>query len=182
MPSLEKKIPPPVLLLLVLVLTWRIAKVDHLLELPRWFAKTAAIILALAGNIIPMSAVISFCRAQTTVNPLKPESASQLVSLGVFKYTGNPMYVGLVALACAAAVYASSVFSLLLVVLLAAYLDQFQIVPEERAMAKLFGAPYVRYKNSVRRWCHCHWSFHLNTVVCHTILGDQRKRQNRNQW
>ena len=40
-------------------------------------------------------AIKSFKDYKTTINPLKPEIASSLVTSGVFKYTRNPMYLGL---------------------------------------------------------------------------------------
>ena len=95
---------------------------------------------------------MSFRRARTTVNPLKPETSAALVSTGVYSFTRNPMYLGMALALFAWAVYLSSVWSLLGPVLFALYITRFQIVPEERVLDGLFGASFAAYKKRVRRW------------------------------
>lgn len=95
---------------------------------------------------------IRFRRANTTVNPLKPQAASSLVTAGIYRYTRNPMYLGLLFLLVAWAVLLSSPFALLGPVAFVTYISRFQIVPEERVLAALFGAEYAAYQAGVRRW------------------------------
>jgi protein-S-isoprenylcysteine O-methyltransferase Ste14 len=108
--------------------------------------------LAAIGVAVALSGVLAFRRAQTTVNPLKPETSAALVSTGVYSFTRNPMYLGMVLGLFAWAVYLSSVWSLLGPVVFALYITRFQIIPEERVLDRLFGASFAAYKRRVRRW------------------------------
>ncbi len=83
---------------------------------------------------------------------MKPEAASSLVVTGIYKVTRNPMYVGLSFLLLAWAVFLWSAWALLGPLVFLAYIFRFQIAPEERALATLFGADYSAYKARVRRW------------------------------
>jgi protein-S-isoprenylcysteine O-methyltransferase Ste14 len=131
---------------------WAVAHFAPILPLP-WLARLlVAVVLVAIGAAVAVSGVMSFRRARTTVNPLKPETSAALVSTGVYSFTRNPMYLGMALALFAWAVYLSSVWALLGPVLFALYITRFQIVPEERALDGLFGAPFAAYKKRVRRW------------------------------
>ena len=108
--------------------------------------------VALVGAIIALAGVISFRRARTTVNPTKPATASALVVSGIYKYTRNLMYLGFASVLLALAVFFSNALALVVIPLFVAYLNRFQIRPEERAMASLFPDEFAAYKARVRRW------------------------------
>jgi protein-S-isoprenylcysteine O-methyltransferase Ste14 len=108
--------------------------------------------LATAGACISLMAVISFRRARTTVNPLRPGTASTLVTGGIYRHTRNPMYLGLSIILLGWAVYLANAPALLLLPGFVLYIYRFQIVPEERTLAALFGAEYQAYRTRVRRW------------------------------
>lgn len=107
--------------------------------------------LALAGLAICGAGVASFRRAGTTVNPMTPEASSALVETGIYAYTRNPMYLGFATLLAGWAVALSNGASLALLPLFVLYLDRYQIRPEERALAPLFGDAFAAYANRVRR-------------------------------
>ena len=152
MRSLELRIPPPVVGLLVAAGMWAGAHLPPLLRLPELARLLVAVALGATGIAIALGGVVSFRRAKTTVNPLKPETSAALVSTGVYSFTRNPMYLGMVLVLFAWAVYLSSIWSLVGPVLFALYITRFQIVPEERALDRLFGATFAEYKKRVRRW------------------------------
>jgi protein-S-isoprenylcysteine O-methyltransferase Ste14 len=110
--------------------------------------------LAIASTGVAFSAagIVQFHRSRTTVNPKKPETASVLVSSGVFKITRNPMYVGLALVLVGWAAFLSSPWTLVGPLAFGAYINRFQITPEERALSVLFGGEYSAYKATVRRW------------------------------
>jgi protein-S-isoprenylcysteine O-methyltransferase Ste14 len=110
------------------------------------------VILCAAGAAIALGGVLSFVRAKTTVNPLKPESSAALVSTGVYSFTRNPMYLGMALVLLAWAAYLYSIWALAGPALFAGYITRFQIVPEERALGGLFGDRFASYKKRVRRW------------------------------
>jgi protein-S-isoprenylcysteine O-methyltransferase Ste14 len=99
-----------------------------------------------------LSAAIQFKKVNTTVNPLDPESASHLVVDGIFKYSRNPMYVGLCAAILAFGIYLGAWLLFVLLPLFVISINYLQIVPEEIAMQKLFGDEYISYCKFVRRW------------------------------
>lgn len=153
MKFLETKIPPPVVGLLFALIIWAISTATAPVSIFNQQQQlVVALILLVAGFSFAISGGISFRIAKTTVNPLKPETASSLVTSGVFKYSRNPMYVGMALILLAWSIYLAVPFGLLAVIAFIAYIQRFQIVPEERAMLKLFGAEFEAYQSTVRRW------------------------------
>ena len=152
MRSLELRIPPPVAALLFATGMWAVAHLPPLLQLPKLVRLLVAAALGGIGIAIAIGGVMSFRRAKTTVSPLKPETSAALVSTGVYSFTRNPMYLGMVVVLFAWAAYLSSIWALVGPVFFALYITRFQIVPEERVLDRLFGAPFAAYKKRVRRW------------------------------
>ena len=149
---LELRIPPPIVGLVIAAGMWAIAHIPPNLQMPELVRLVATIALGVMGAAVALGGVISFRRAKTTVNPLKPETSATLVSTGVYSFTRNPMYLGMALVLLAWAAYLSSIWSLLGPVLFALYITRFQIIPEERVLDRLFGAPFAEYKKRVRRW------------------------------
>jgi len=112
----------------------------------------AASAVALIGVFFCIAGVISFRRAKTTVNPLKPETATSLVTSGIYQVSRNPMYVGFALLLAAWAVYLASPWTTIGVLGFVLYINRFQIVPEERALSTLFSIEFESYKSKIRRW------------------------------
>ena len=152
MQALELKIPPPAVAVLLAGAMWGISLVAPLLEVPACIRVAAAVTIALVGGGFSLAAVISFRRARTTVNPMKPETTSSLVCSGIYGVTRNPMYVGLLLVLVAWAVFLSSAWTLLGPLAFVLYINRFQIAPEERVLSAMFGTGYSAYKSRVRRW------------------------------
>lgn len=152
MQSLELKIPPPAVALLIASIMWGISLVTPLLDLSTFLRVTTAVTIALAGMGVGLAGIIAFRRARTTVNPMKPENTSSLVYSGIYKATRNPMYVGVLFVLVAWAVFLSSVWALLGPVAFVLYITRFQIEPEERVLLRMFPTEYAAYKAKVRRW------------------------------
>jgi len=102
--------------------------------------------------IVGLPAVFGFHRAKTTVNPLKPEASTALVTGGIYRWTRNPMYLAMLLLLLAWACIVSNWAALAILPLFVAYLNRFQIGPEERALQARFGAEFESYRRKVRRW------------------------------
>ena len=152
MRSLELKVPPPAVAALIAVAMWGGSLITPLLEVSTLFRVSSAITIALAGGAFSLAGVMSFRRARTTVNPMKPQAASSLVSSGIYRVSRNPMYVGLALTLVAWATFLSAAAALLGPLAFVLYIGRFQITPEERELSKLFGAEYGAYKARVRRW------------------------------
>tara|TARA_B100000902_G_scaffold361696_1_gene379370 strand:+ start:188 stop:493 length:306 start_codon:yes stop_codon:yes gene_type:complete len=93
-----------------------------------------------------------FKKEKTTINPIKIEKASSLVTNGIFKYSRNPMYLGMVLILISIGIKFNFYGGLLLIGFFVYFITCFQILPEEKAMLKLFGKDFINYKNKTRRW------------------------------
>ena len=111
-----------------------------------------SVIFLLFGLGIFSAAVQSFKKHKTTINPLSPDKASSLVNSGIFSYSRNPMYLGMLLILLAVSFKFNISGGLFISFLFKIYITRFQIIPEEKAMAKLFGEEFITYKNQTRRW------------------------------
>src|SRR4029450_13465939 len=152
MSVLELKVPPPIVALVLALLMWMTPAVAGLVQMPYPARVLCAVVLVYIGQSISIAGMVAFRRAKTTVNPIKASLASSLVIQGVYRYTRNPMYVGLLLTLLAWAMFLANPFAVLWVVVFVLYITRFQIIPEERVLAPLFGAEYEAYKGRVRRW------------------------------
>jgi protein-S-isoprenylcysteine O-methyltransferase Ste14 len=152
MGSIELKIPPPLVAVLFGLVMWLVSSLAGAASVSFGNRTGVAIVVALAGVGFGFSAMASFLRAKTTMNPTKPSATSSLVIHGVYRLTRNPMYLSLVLYLVAWAVYLSNWLALLLVPVFMLYIDHFQIKPEERALLGLYGSEYASYTSRVRRW------------------------------
>ncbi|MBK3758775.1 methyltransferase family protein [Stutzerimonas stutzeri] len=152
MRALENKIPTPVVTALFGLLMWLAARYVPGLDLAHSVRVLVALLVVAVGVCFSVAGVLSFRQAQTTVNPLKPETASALVRSGIYQYSRNPMYVGFALLLLAWACYLASPIALFGVLGFVLYMNRFQIRPEERALITLFGSEYSAYQTQVRRW------------------------------
>ncbi len=149
---LENKIPPPIIALVCALLMWGISTFSLEISLPFFVRLSLIIVIFILGLFFIFSGLFSFRRAQTTIDPMKPEAASSLVSTGIYRLSRNPMYVGLVFLLLALLLYLASALSIIGVLVFVLYINAFQIKPEERALMRKFGADFAEYKSRVRRW------------------------------
>lgn len=152
MKKLELLIPPPLVMLVVGFLMWLLAIAAPALSFS-WPKNliTIGVLLAL-GIIIGMVGIYAFKSAATTIDPKKPEQASILVTSGIYNYSRNPMYLGVLVLLLAWLVYLGNFLSLIGPTVFVIYINRFQIGPEERILETKFGTNYQAYKKKVRRW------------------------------
>ena len=146
------KIPPLAVVVVMAILMWASALAAPTLALDIPGREVIALLLAGGGVAISISGVVSFRRAGTTVNPLKPEASSSLVSTGVYSVSRNPMYLGFLMLLLGWAIYVSNALAFAFVPAFVLYMNRFQIEPEEQALTSRFGQEFVAYTVRVRRW------------------------------
>ena len=145
------RVPPVVALAGALALSAGVAAVDPVRR-PSPALRAAGAALAAAGVAVALAGVAAFRRRGTTVDPRYPERARALVAEGVYRWSRNPMYVGLVAVAGGGAAASGSALAVVGPALLAAYLGRVQIPAEERALQARFGATFDAYARAVPRW------------------------------
>lgn len=149
---LELRIPPPLVALATGLLMWYLPRL-----LPQWQLdlpgrEGLALLLAGVGGLIALFGIVAFVLARTTINPHKPAATSALVVGGVYRFTRNPMYLGILFVLLGWAVFLANAAAFLPLPLFVLYLNRFQIAPEERALAAAFGEQFAAYRAKVRRW------------------------------
>ena len=83
---------------------------------------------------------------------MKPENTQILVTTGMYRFSRNPMYLGLLLLLTGWSIYLGAVSAILLLPLFVLVLTKMQIQPEEIILEELFGQSYIEYKLKVHRW------------------------------
>lgn len=148
---LDTRVPAPVIAAVL-------AAVMHLLpagEAADALATVRRVVMDLSyqlSALVALAAFLGFLRSRTTINPLRPERASVLVTDGIYRYTRNPMYLSLLLLLLGYACELWNGPAFLAPMVYAAYVTRFQILPEERVLAAKFGPDYQDYRRRVRRW------------------------------
>ena len=148
---LKNRVPPPLVAGLFAFAMWAISFVVPTVEMNTVARLTLSAATVALGIFFCFAGVVSFRRAKTTVNPLKPEAATALVSSGIYGISRNPMYVGFALFLLAWVVYLSSPWVSTGIVGFVLYMNQFQIEPEERALKEIFGPEFISYQAKVRR-------------------------------
>lgn len=149
---LELKVPPVAVVAVVAAGMWAVARAMPSLGAAFPGQGTLAAALGVAGIALGVAGIAAFRRAHTTVHPMTPGKASALVASGIYRRTRNPMYLGLLLLLAAWGVHLGHPLALAGLPAFVAYMNRFQIAPEERALREKFGADFAAYERSVRRW------------------------------
>lgn len=149
---MKLKIPPPVLAIAIgLMIGW--ANTIELVPGIEFPGQTYLALLVFASGVaLDLLSLIAFRKSNTTINPLKPESAQQLVTTGLNGLSRNPMYLGFLLMLTAIAIYGGSFLGFVGLPLFVVGINYLQIGPEEEALETLFGDTYLAYKAKVRRW------------------------------
>lgn len=149
---LQLKIPPPVYALGVGFAMWTVNTYSPIIY---WIAspwnKIGLVIIGLSF-LLESSSLLLFLKKKTTPNPFKPENTNKLVTSGLYKYTRNPMYVGLLIILLGYAIWLGSATPFMVVPLFCWLITNMQIKPEEKILEEKFGQEYLDYKNKVKRW------------------------------
>ncbi len=123
------------------------------LPLGRWVrspADLAGIPIAAAGLALDVWAFLLFRRAKTGIVPFSDSTA--LVDQGPYRFTRNPMYVGMAAILLGVAIYLGTAGPLLCVAGFVLVIEFRFVIPEEAHLERAFGAQYEKFKADVRRW------------------------------
>ncbi len=142
--------PPPLLVFGTLALALLID--GHFLAWPEISpsALAAGLTLVAAGLVPIFLALRLFKRAGTAAEPWRPSTS--LVGSGIYRFTRNPMYVGMLTIYAGLALAAHSKVAALLFIPLFVAMDRLVVAREEKYLQRRFGQPYDDYRASVRRW------------------------------
>lgn len=144
------RFPPPLIYVGGLALGWVLEFVKDTPNLPLGAALGIGGLLAAAGLAVDISATQRFMKAKTGIPPWTP--ATTIVSAGPYRFSRNPMYVGMALLYLGITIAAGIWWALAFgpVVLIA--IDRLVIQREEAYLTAKFGDGYTSYKATVRRW------------------------------
>ena len=146
---LELKIPPPVVIVFAGLLN-RLGRDWG--QVPFDPPRILIISLIVVSGMLGVGGLIGCFRGRTTVHPWSPDETTTLVTHGVYRFSRNPMYFGLVLLLAAYYLYDPTLLSPIGLILVIWFLTRFQILPEERILHRKFGEQYAQYALLVRRW------------------------------
>ena len=145
------KLPPPVWALIYVVLA---AATSWLLGWPQVSGlplPKLGLALTLIPWALPVWAVVVFRRAGTEITPTSPTNRALVVD-GPYRYTRNPMYLGLVLVTLGIAVWIGAWPMFLAPIAVFATANWVHIPFEEAKMRRQFGVSYDDYVSRVRRW------------------------------
>jgi protein-S-isoprenylcysteine O-methyltransferase Ste14 len=91
-----------------------------------------------------------FSRLGTPIHPF--QRSTRLLTDGLYRYTRNPMYVGMMLILVGLSLILGTLGTVLVIPVFAWLIERNFIVVEERALEQAFGERYREYRRRVRRW------------------------------
>ncbi len=146
----QKLIPPPVYFLIsiiTMVALHRLIPIKNVFSLPYSYIGLLPLLIGISGDIW---APALFKKATTTVIPFQRSSA--LVTTGPYRYSRNPMYLGLAFILIGIAILHGSISPVLVIPVFIWLISKNFIEKEETMLEETFGDAYLEYKKQVRRW------------------------------
>ena len=144
------KIPPPLVVLILVISTFFSSKKIDLIQIP--FQSLISIFILSIGILILLNPVLKFKKSKTTINPIKFKKVNKLVTSGIYKYSRNPMYLGLLMIVVSSSIFYLKIYSILTPLFFYLWINRFQIKREEVFLTEKFGEDYLSYKKKTRRW------------------------------
>ena len=147
-------LPPPVWFVLFMALgvlitdPFEVAALDYSAA---WSSELTVVFSGL-GLLVGLIAVLQFFRQKTTVHPMHPEKATALVTGGIYRITRNPMYLGMLLILIGFTFLGHNWLGFLVPPLFVLAINVFQIIPEEQALAELFGEQFEAFRKRTPRW------------------------------
>ena len=144
------KIPPPILVIILTSLVYFSSTKLELIYLP--YRQIVSVIILIIGLIVIVSPVVDFIKSKTTINPVKFKNVNRLVTTGIYRYSRNPMYLGMILIIISTTIYYLNFLSVFSPLIFYIWINKFQINREEIFLEDKFGSEYLKYKSKTRRW------------------------------
>ena len=147
---MKTKIPPPIIALVMIAIIYLSSLIVEPINFE--YQTLISILVVVIGLACAIPSFRLFAKHNTTISPFTPSETSALVTDGMYRYSRNPMYLGLVLLTIGATIFFGTWLGVVIVVAFIFLLNFLQIIPEEEALHEIFGEEYVEYRREVRRW------------------------------
>ena len=147
---MKKRIPPPLIAMLCVLIIFLSKSIFPSFVFS--YKLQLGIFVSTIGFLLLIVSIKSFIDNKTTINPLNLKKSTYLVTSGVFRFSRNPMYLGMLLFLLVTAIILNIIGGLIISILFIFYMNFFQIIPEEKALENLFGKNYRNYRKTVRRW------------------------------
>tara|TARA_B100001248_G_C27352910_1_gene442300 strand:+ start:879 stop:1319 length:441 start_codon:yes stop_codon:yes gene_type:complete len=144
------KIPPPILVLILVVSSFLSSKKIDVIHIPH--QTLVSILILLIGILILIIPVTNFIKYKTTIDPIEFKKVNKLVTSGIYKYSRNPMYLGLLLIVISSSILYLNIYSVSTPIFFYYWINRFQIQREEIFLTEKFGKEYLSYKTKTRRW------------------------------
>ena len=147
---MKTKIPPPILAFVMIGLIY----LSSLFIVPTTFNNqgSLSILVLILGFACLLPSLKLFAKFKTTITPLKPSNSTALVTEGMYRYSRNPMYLGLLLITIASTIWFGTWLGIIINIVFIFLINFLQIIPEEEALLVIFGEEFEEYKTNVRRW------------------------------
>ena len=102
------------------------------------------------GFLLAFNSIARFIRAKTGVVPFS--ESTTLITEGFYKYTRNPMYVGMNSFLMGLILILKNPLNIIFLIIFFFVVRNMFVLKEEVQMEETFGEDYLTYKRKVRRW------------------------------
>jgi protein-S-isoprenylcysteine O-methyltransferase Ste14 len=150
--NLELKVPPLIVMFFIMCLMYLVSVLFSSFNIDFLFQTFMSIETFVSGLVVSIAGIYILKDEETTISPLTPKNASKLVVNGIYKFTRNPMYLGMSIMLLAWLIFLGNSLNIFNIILYILYMNRYQIIPEEKVLEKLFGDEFLSYKLKVRRW------------------------------
>ena len=144
------KIPPPILVIILVISNFLSSKKIDIIHMPH--QTLFSVLTLLTGILILIIPVTKFIKYKTTIDPIEFKKVNKLVTSGIYKYSRNPMYLGLLLIVISSSILYLNIYSVSTPILFYYWINRFQIQREEIFLTEKFGKEYLSYKTKTRRW------------------------------
>jgi protein-S-isoprenylcysteine O-methyltransferase Ste14 len=146
----KRKIIPPVYLFMTLLLMWFMQSYFPIYQYIHEPVTYTGVVGVIAGIVMAAISAGMFKKAGTGIVPF--DEATALVKAGFYRFTRNPMYLGMFLMLIGVAILFGSAGAILPILVFFMIIRNNFVLPEERFLEACFDQEYLDYKSSVRRW------------------------------
>ena len=141
------KIPPPILVLFLVISNYFSQNQLEIIYLP--CKHSISILILLVGTLILINPVFKFIKSKTTVNPVKFTKVTKLVTSGIYKYSRNPMYLGMIFI-----IISTSIFYLNYYSIITPFIFYFWIIIRSNCLWFIF---WITHNIIIHKWIIFSW-------------------------